>query len=136
MIVSKAELRVRYAETDMMGIAYHGNYLPWFEIGRTALLRDQGLPYAELEKLGYRLPVLEVNAKFHRPALYDDLLTVETTMKEKPILRIRLHYRIMRGDELLATGSTEHAFLNHQNQPVRPPPVFVARMRELFAAAG
>ncbi|MEZ5278184.1 MAG: thioesterase family protein [Opitutaceae bacterium] len=132
MIVSQAEVRVRYAETDMMGIAYHGNYLPWFEIGRTTLLREQGLPYAELEKLGYRLPVLEVNARYLRPALYDDILTIETNMKYRPFLRIRLDYRILRGDELLATGFTEHAFLNHQNQPVRPPPVFVTRMREIF----
>ena len=133
MIISRAEVRVRYAETDMMGIAYHGNYLPWFEIGRTSLLREQGLPYAELEKLGYRLPVLAVNARYLRPALYDDVLTVETTMRERPILRIRLDYRILRGEELLATGFTEHAFLNHQNQPVRPPPTFVARMKEIFS---
>ena len=133
MIVSKAEVRVRYAETDMMGIAYHGNYLPWFEIGRTTLLREQGLPYLELERLGYRLPVLEVRAKYKRPALYDDVLTIETTMRDRPILRIQLDYRILRGTELLATGHTEHAFINHDNQPVRPPAAFVARMKELFA---
>jgi len=133
MIVSKAEVRVRYAETDMMGIAYHGNYLPWFEIGRTALLREEGLPYADLEKMGYRLPVLEVRVKYKRSALYDDVLTVETTMRERPILRIRLDYRILRSGELIATGQTEHVFINHENQPVRPPPVFVARMKELFA---
>ena len=63
MIQSRAEVTVRYAETDMMGVVYHGNYLPWFEIGRTTLLREQGLPYRELETLGYRLPVLEVSAK-------------------------------------------------------------------------
>jgi acyl-CoA thioester hydrolase len=132
MIVSKAEIRVRYVETDMMGIAYHGNYLPWFAIGRTSLLREQGLPYAELERLGYRLPVLEVRAKYRRPALYDDVLTIETTMKDRPILRIRLDYRILRGDELIASGQTEHAFINRENQPVRPPPEFVARMKRLF----
>jgi len=132
MIVSKAEVRVRYAETDMMGIAYHGNYLPWFEIGRTTLLREQGLPYVELEKLGYRLPVVEVRAKYRKPALYDDVLTIETTMKERPILRIRLDYRILRGGELLATGHTEHAFINQESQPVRPPPPFAKRMKELF----
>ena len=132
MIVSKAAVRVRYAETDMMGIAYHGNYLPWFEIGRTTLLRDHGLPYAALEKLGYRLPVLEVHANYKAPALYDDLLTIETAMKERPILRIRLDYRVLRGDELIATGYTEHAFINLENQPVRPPPEFVERMKALF----
>jgi acyl-CoA thioester hydrolase len=116
----------------MMGIAYHGNYLPWFEIGRTDLLREHGLPYAELEKMGYRLPVLEVRAKYLRPALYDDVLTIETTMTERPVLRIRLDYRVLRGEELLATGHSEHAFINIKNQPVRPPPEFVTRMKELF----
>lgn len=135
MIVSTAEVRVRYAETDMMGFAYHGNYFPWFEIGRTSLLRDFGLPYADLEKLGYRLPVLEVRAKYRRPAFYDDVLTIETTMKEKPVLRIRLNYRVLRGEELVATGQSEHAFINQANHPVRPPPEFVSRMKELFEQA-
>ena len=60
MIQSRAEVTVRYAETDMMGVVYHGNYLPWFEIGRTTLLKELGLPYRQLEEQGYRLPVLEV----------------------------------------------------------------------------
>src|SRR3954453_13208681 len=88
MIQSRAQVVVRYAETDMMGIVYHGNYLPWFEIGRTTLLKEVGLPYRELEAEGFRLPVLEVSAKCLRPALYDDTLTILTTMREKPVLRI------------------------------------------------
>lgn len=135
MISSTSEVRVRYAETDMMGIAYHGNYLPWFEIGRTDLLRKHGLPYAELERLGYRLPVLEVQVKYRRAALYDDVLTIETTMKDLPKLRIRLHYRILRGKDLIASGTTEHAFINFDHQPVRPPKQFVEQMKELFDRA-
>src|SRR4051812_11865463 len=100
MIQSRAQVTVRYAETDMMGIVYHGNYLPWFEIGRTTLLKEQGLPYRQLEADGYRLPVLEIGAKYHRPALYDDTLTIVTTMREKPSLRIRLEYEILNGDVL------------------------------------
>src|SRR5215212_6253370 len=103
MIQSRAEVVVRYAETDMMGVVYHGSYLPWFEIGRTTLLKDLGLPYRQLEAAGYRLPVLEVGAKYFRPALYDDTITVVTTLREKPLLRIRLEYEVMRGAELLAT---------------------------------
>ena len=132
MLTSRTQIRVRYAETDMMGIAYHGNYLPWLEIGRTELLREHGFPYAELERMGFRLPVLEVNVRYLRPALYDDVLTVETTLAEKPSVRIRLEYRVVRGDTMLATGHTMHAFLNHQNEPVRPPPEFSAAVNRWF----
>ena len=133
MLSSRSQIRVRYAETDMMGIAYHANYLPWMEIGRTDLLREHGFPYAEMERAGYRLPVLEVGVRYLRPALYDDVITVETTLAEKPSVRVRLEYRILRGDTLLATGHTAHAFLNHQNEPVRPPPDFVAAVNRWFA---
>lgn len=134
MLTSRTEVRVRYAETDMMGIAYHGNYLPWLEIGRTELLRSHGFPYAELERQGFRLPVLEVNVRYLRPALYDDVLTIESVLAEKPTVRIRLDYRVLRGDLLLATGHTMHAFLNHQNEPVRPPAEFLAAVSRWFAS--
>src|SRR3954469_6663295 len=94
LITSRAQVVVRYAETDMMGIVYHGSYLPWFEIGRTTLLREQGLPYRELEAEGFRLPVLEVTARYVRPALYDDTVTIVTTLREKPTLRIHLEYEL------------------------------------------
>ena len=108
MIESRAQITVRYAETDMMGVVYHGSYLPWFEIGRTTLLKELGLPYRELEAAGYRLPVLEVTAKYFRPAVYDDLITVVTTMREKPLLRIRLDYEVRRGDELHNRNAAIH----------------------------
>ncbi len=132
MIQSRVEVTVRYAETDMMGIVYHANYLPWFEVARTALLREQGFPYRQLETDGYRIPVLEVAAKFVRPALYDDTLTIVATMKEKPLLRIRLEYEVFRGEELLATGHSSHAFCDLHGRPTRPPPAFVAKMSALF----
>lgn len=133
MLTGRTEIRVRYAETDMMSIAYHGSYLPWLEIGRTELLRANGFPYAELERLGYRLPVLEVNVSYKRPALYDDVVTIETTMAEKPIVRIRLEYRLLRGAELLATAHTVHAFINFKNEAVRPPPDFAVAVKKWFA---
>lgn len=132
MITSRTTVTVRYAETDMMGIVYHANYLTWFEIGRTVLLKEQGLPYVELEKLGYRLPVLEVAAKYLRPALYDDTLTIITFLKDKPLLRIRLNYEIRRGYELLVTGESVHAFIDAQGRPVRPPAMFVEKMAARF----
>ncbi len=121
LIQSRAKVTVRYAETDMMGVVYHGSYLPWFEIGRTTLLKEMGLSYRQLEADGYRLPVLEVSAKYFRPAVYDDELTIVTTMTEKPLLRIRLEYEVRRGEELLATGMTVHAFIDRAGKPVRPP---------------
>lgn len=134
MIVSRSQINVRYAETDMMGVVYHGNYLTWFEVGRTQLLRECGLVYRDLEAQGYRLPVVEVGAKYLRPALYDDAITVVTTLAEKPLLRIRLDYEVRRGDELLVTGFTVHGFINLQGEIVRPPAAFSEKMRELFAA--
>src|SRR5262245_22678925 len=104
MIESRSQITVRYAETDMMGIVYHGSYLPWFEVGRTTLLKECGFAYRDLEAQGFRLPVVELGMKFFKPALYDDNLTVITHLKEKPLLRIRLDYEIKRGDELLVTG--------------------------------
>ena len=132
MIQSRVQVTVRYAETDMMGIVYHGSYLPWFEIGRTTLLKDHGLSYRELEAAGYRLPVLEVGVKYLKPAFYDDTLTIVTTLDEKPGFRVQLAYKVLRGDELLATGHTAHAFIDREGRPVRPPPHFTQRMNELF----
>lgn len=134
MIRSECSVSVRYAETDMMGVVYHGNYLPWFEIGRTTLLKEHGLPYRQLEVDGFFLPVLEVNVKYLRPAKYDDQLRVVTTMIEKPTLRIRLNYEVFRGEILLATGQTVHAFIDREGRPVRPPVSFSARMNEVFSS--
>ncbi len=134
MLESQTQIAVRYAETDMMGIVYHGSYLPWFEVGRTALLKECGLPYRELEAQGYRLPVIELGTKFFKPALYDDTVTVITQLRERPLLRIRLDYDVRRGEELLATGFTIHAFVNPAGEPVRPPGFFTHKMRALFGA--
>lgn len=132
MIESRSQITVRYAETDMMGIVYHGSYLPWFEVGRTTLLKECGIVYRELEAQGYRLPVIELGTKFFKPALYDDTVTVITRLKERPLLRIRLDYEVRRGDELLVTGFTVHTFIDKAGEPVRPPAQYTARMRELF----
>lgn len=132
MIVTRAQVNVRYAETDMMGIVYHANYLPWFEVARTQLLREQGFPYRQLEIDGYRLPVLEVSAKYLRPALYDDTLTVVAMIHERPLLRIRIDYEIFRGEELLVTGKSVHAFCDLKGRPIRPPAAFVAKMSEVL----
>jgi acyl-CoA thioester hydrolase len=133
MIQSRVSVTVRYAETDMMGIVYHANYLPWFEVGRTTLLKGIGVPYRRLEEEGFRLPVLEVSATFLRPALYDDTLEIVTTLRERPAIRIRLEYEVRRGEDLLATGASLHAFVDRTGRPVRPPAWAAALIREAFA---
>jgi len=133
MIRSQCAVTVRYAETDMMGVVYHANYLPWFEVGRTTLFKELGVPYRQLEAEGFRLPVLEISAKYLRPARYDDTLEIVTTLRDKPLLRLRLEYEVRRGDELLATGASVHAFIDLQGRPVRPP-AWAARL--LAAAFG
>ena len=132
MIESRTQITVRYAETDMMGVVYHGNYLPWFEVGRTNLLKELGLPYRRLEEDGFRLPVLEVSARYLRPAVYDDTVTIVTRLHDRPLLRIRLEYEVKRGEELLATGHTVHAFIDREGRPVRPPASAVAVFNAAF----
>ncbi len=132
MIQSRVQVTVRYAETDMMGIVYHANYLPWFEVGRTTLLKEIGVPYRTLEQEGFRLPVLEVSAKYLKPAVYDDTLEILTTLAERPLLRIRLDYEVRRDGELLATGGTVHAFVDREGKPVRPPAWAVEKINAAF----
>lgn len=120
------EYRVRYSDTDKMGVVYHGNYLRLFEIARTEMLRSLGLPYAELESSGYMLPVLESYAAYTQPARYDDLLTLHATIDQAVSMRMTISYVIMRRSETLVTGWTRHAFVTAEHfRPVRPPKVFL-----------
>ena len=134
MLTHTAHINVRYAETDGMGVVYHANYLPWFEVARTELLKKHDLPYRDLEAQGYFIPVLEASLKYHRPAKYDDNLSVRATISEKPSLRIRIEYEIHRGEERLVTGHTLHTFIDRTGRPVRPPEAFAQKMRQLFPA--
>ena len=132
MITSRASVSVRYAETDMMGVVYHGSYLPWLEIGRTQLLKDHGIPYRVLEAEGFFLPVVEVSLRYLRPAKYDDEVVITTVLREKPSLRIRMEYQLHRGDELIATATSLHVFIDRSGKPVRPPAAFVQMMDRVF----
>jgi len=116
-------VRVRYAETDQMGIAWHGEYLAWFEVGRTDLLRGCGCTYRELEAQGLRLPVIEVRARYLRPALYDDVLDIHTRLTDLGRARVSFDYEVRReGTEgPLATGSTSHAAIDLRGRPRRIP---------------
>jgi acyl-CoA thioester hydrolase len=116
------ELRVRYGDTDQMGFAYYANYLRWFEIGRAEMLRAMGTSYREVEEGGVWLPVLEASCRYLKPARYDDLVAIETRVGELRRASVRFEYRILRAgdDTLLATGATEHCFLDLEGRPGRP----------------
>lgn len=133
MLEHRSEIEVRYAETDMMGVVYHGSYLPWLEVARTALLKAEGLPYRELERDGFFLPVIEVNLRYLRPARYADVVIVRAVIREKPALRMRIDYELFRDAEKLAEGHTSHVFIDKAGRPVRPPAAFASLMDARFA---
>jgi len=112
-------LRVRYQETDQMGVVYHANYLNWFEIGRTELIRSLGMPYQSIEAKGLLLPVIEADIKFRIPAKYDDSIAIRTRIEEYTNLRLQFASEIVRGDELLVSGGTRHVWLNREWKPAR-----------------
>ena len=135
MLTHKTEIRVRYADTDQMQFVYNGKYFEYFEVGRTEMLRDNGLPYSLIENNGYQLPVLETGAKYLSPAFYDDLLIVETIVQEKPLFKIHIDYRILRKNtgDLIAEGFTEHVFINKvSKKPTRLPKFFNDAMEPFF----
>ena len=118
-----SSIRVRYAETDQMGVAHHAEYFAWFEVGRTDLLRQTGMTYRELEADGLRLPVIEATARYLKPVLYDDLLEVRTEVTTVGGARVSFAYEVRReGTEgPLATGTTEHATVDSSGRPRRIP---------------
>jgi len=116
-----------------MGVTYHGNYLPWFEMARVALLDQIGCPYRELEKEGFLLPVLETGLTYHRPSHFDDRLKITVTITEKPKARLHLTYKVERGIELIVEGFTVHAFVNREFKAVRPPEKIEEAFNRAFA---
>jgi acyl-CoA thioester hydrolase len=121
---SASTLRVRYAETDKMGVVYYANYLVWFEVGRTEWLRESGSTYREMEESGVRLPVIEAHCEYRQPARYDDELEICTAATVLSQVRIRFDYeaRIATNSTLAATGHTVHAALGADGRPRRLPP--------------
>ena len=124
------EIRVRYAETDQMGVAYYANYLVWFEVGRAEFCRERGFIYADLEKLGFRLAVTDAKCHYRNSARYDDLVIVRTRLKELNKRMISFGYQILRKDqeELIAEGETRHICLDSTNKPKSLPEAFLAQL--------
>jgi acyl-CoA thioester hydrolase len=120
---ASCRVRVRYAETDQMGVVYYANYLVWFEVGRTDLLRQLGWSYREMEAEGYWLPVLEAHCQYHRPARYDDEIEIRTTGRLITAVRLAFEYEAVRTSDaaMTASGRTLHAALNRAGRPCRLP---------------
>ncbi|MGC7873091.1 acyl-CoA thioesterase [Desulfosporosinus sp. SYSU MS00001] len=112
----KSRLRVRYAETDQMGIVYHANYLIWFEVGRSEFFRDLNLPYTKFEEQGFSLAVIEANCRYRKPAHYDDELEIITTIEKITSRSVTFLYEIYRDNTLLAQGKTAHLFINKEGR--------------------
>ena len=120
-LVRRTSVRVRYAETDCMGVVYYANYFVWFEIGRTDWLRETGHSYRAMEREGVQLPVIEAHCEYRRGAKYDDELEIRTRAELLTPVRIRFDYEIVRGGETLVTGHTIHAALDPRGRPCRLP---------------
>ena len=127
---SVSRVRVRYAETDQMGVVYHANYFVWFEVGRTDLLRQSGSTYRELEADGVGLPVIEAHCEYRQPARYDDELEIRTEATLASPVRVEFAYEVVRTSDgtRLVTGRTVHAGVDKDGRPCRLP----ERVRTLF----
>ena len=128
-VVGEAKLRVRYAETDQMGVVYHSNYIIWFEVGRVELLRQLGFTYKEMESIDEcRIAVVDVKCRYKSPALYDDEIIIRTFLKNVRDSLIHFGYEVLRaGDRtLLAEGETTHIVVGHDMQKKALPEKYLA----------
>jgi acyl-CoA thioester hydrolase len=133
-----ATLRVRYSETDQMGVVYHANYLVWCDIGRTELMRELGYPYAELEAAGIKLAVAEATVRYGQPARYDDTIVVRTRLTAAQSRAVTFAYEVYREDaaglQLLAVASTRLIAIDEGGATRRLPSVMLEKFREFSSA--
>lgn len=135
MIYSIFSVRVRYGETDQMGVVYHGNYPAYCEVARIEFFRELGLPYKELEEKGIMLPVIDMSFTFLKSAFFDDLLEIKTILRTLPTgVRLVLDYEIYNQNKLLLSKATiTLAFVDkNSKKPVRCPTYMLSRLEELF----
>lgn len=122
-------VRVKYADTDKFGIVYYGNYAIFFEKARTEYLRERGFTYKELEEKGYHLPVVEFHTKYFKPARYDDLLIIRTSIEEIKSRSVVFSYEVFKENEKIAQGKTYHICVNSDNKPISLPQSFINLLR-------
>jgi len=111
---TQSQIAVRYAETDRMGVVYHANYLVWMEVGRTDYLAALGFPYGQLEENGVLFPLCETSMRLFRPSYYEDRLVVVTRLARLQSRKVVFEYRVLKGDELVVSGVTEHICTDRQ----------------------
>jgi len=128
----RTQIRVTYGDTDAMGVVYYANYLRWFEVARTEMMRHLGIAYKIIEDEGVFLPVSEVFCKYHRPAKYDDILIIETRIDFLKKVSMQFSYRILRAEDgvELVTGSTLHGFVSRGGKIVRAPSSLAEILRQ------
>jgi acyl-CoA thioester hydrolase len=127
MLNGEITIRVRYAETDRMGLLHHANYLVYFEQARTELLRSLGLTYRDLEDQGFLLVLTKIEVRYKRPAHYDDVLAVRTTVERTTMVRIDHRYEVLRDGVLIAEGATTLACVDRDGRPQALPEALRAR---------
>jgi len=134
MYTSETKIRVRYGETDKMGYVYYGIYPLYYEVGRTELVREFDFPYSKIEEMGIMLPVISLDIKYTKAAIYDDLLTIKTIIKELPSARITFYYEVYNQQgELLNNGSTTLVFIDEKSRkPRRAPDELIKRLSPHF----
>lgn len=134
MFVAQTQLRVRYGETDQMGVVYHGNYALYFEIARTEALRQIDVTYRGLEESGIMMPVVNLNVNFKKSAKYDDLLTIKAFFKTMPTVKTIIDYEVYNeANELLCTGQTTLVFVDmKKNKITRCPQVLIDKFSPYF----
>ena len=126
-------IKVRYCETDQMGLVHHGSYINYFEEARIAWISDLGFSYSEMEKSGIILPVSKLNVSYFKPAYFDDNLIVNVELVEMPTSRLIFNYTIKNKDEVVVTGNTVLAFLNKKTKrPIRCPDYMLKKLAPLF----
>ncbi len=135
-IVHEARVRVRYAETDQMGVVYHSNYIVWFEVGRVELLRSLGYTYREMEQDGIHLPVVEVKCRYKQSAMYDDEIGIRTCMLNLRGSLIRFGYEVVRVADgaVLAEGESTHFVVDKELQKTSLPEKYMTRFRQSMGA--
>jgi acyl-CoA thioester hydrolase len=135
MLKHYTEVRVRYADTDQMKFAYNGKYFEYFEVGRTEMMREVGLPYEIIEKSGFFMPVIETKIHYFTPAFYDELLVIETRVEELPAVKVHIDHIIKAKDRnvVICEGYVELAFLDGKtNRPTRAPKLFLDAVKKYY----
>lgn len=135
MLKNYTEVRVRYADTDQMRFAYNGKYFEYFEVGRTEMMREVGLPYELIEKSGFFMPVIETKIHFFQPAFYDEVLLIETRVELLPSVKVHIDHIIKakERDVVICEGYVELAFLDAKtNRPTRAPKLFIDAVKKYY----